>query len=165
MHPWGVNKRLTAKQERFVQALVSGASQREAYRAAYNCERSSDKTVDNKAYALFKQGGIRARYDELIAELASRVLWDRQKAAETLLKLLAASDSKVELSCQEEAASVMTADRFGSLVTATVKRMPTDIPKSAARAMVLAVMELNRMFDVYSNADGDDDNVTIVIDV
>ena len=57
---------LTPKQEKFVQNIVAGMSQREAYKNSYNAENMSDKTIDNKAYQLFKKDDIRARYDELM---------------------------------------------------------------------------------------------------
>ena len=56
---------LTLKQEAFVQGLITGKSQREAYRAAYNAEKMMDKTVDEKASRLLAQGKVRARYEEL----------------------------------------------------------------------------------------------------
>lgn len=59
---------LTQKQERFVQELVKGKTQREAYKASYDASKMKDKTVDEKASRLFKQDKIRARYDELIKE-------------------------------------------------------------------------------------------------
>jgi len=56
---------LTQKQEKFVQELIKGKSQREAYKAAYNASRMKDKTIDNVASRLFKKDEIRARYEEL----------------------------------------------------------------------------------------------------
>lgn len=57
---------LTNKQERFVQELVKGKSQREAYKIAYDAENMADKTVDEKACRLIKQDKVKARYDELM---------------------------------------------------------------------------------------------------
>lgn len=58
--------KLTDKQERFVLALVAGMTQRQAYKEAYNAKNMSDKTIDEKASVLFKDGGkVRARYNEL----------------------------------------------------------------------------------------------------
>ncbi len=52
--------------ESFAQALAADESQRIAYRKAFpKSARCSDKTIDNKAYALFKRGEVRARYEEL----------------------------------------------------------------------------------------------------
>ena len=60
---------LTQKQEKFVQNLIQGMSQREAYKNSYDASRMADDTIDNKACNLFKQAKIRARYEELIGIL------------------------------------------------------------------------------------------------
>lgn len=57
---------LTAKQEKFVQGLISGLSQRKAYRTAFpNSVKWKDETVDAKACSLLKTDKIMARYNEL----------------------------------------------------------------------------------------------------
>ena len=56
---------LTAKQEKFVQNLIKGMSQREAYRNAYPNDKSSDKTIDENACKLFNNTKILTRYQEL----------------------------------------------------------------------------------------------------
>ncbi len=57
---------LTAKQEKFVQSLISGLSQRKAYRVAYpRSEKWKDEAVDSKACALIKNDKILDRYNEL----------------------------------------------------------------------------------------------------
>ena len=60
---------LTAKREQYVNNLIAGMSQREAYRAAFNVKNSSDKTVDNKASKLLKEAEVWARYEELRGEV------------------------------------------------------------------------------------------------
>lgn len=57
--------KLTDNQERFVQELIKGKSQREAYRTAYPKCKATDKTVDEKASKLFKVDKVRTRYDEI----------------------------------------------------------------------------------------------------
>ena len=47
--------KLTPKQEKFVQGLFSGLSQRQAYRESYSAENMSDKVLDNKASLLYKK--------------------------------------------------------------------------------------------------------------
>lgn len=59
-------KMLTQKQEKFVQELIKGKSQREAYKAAYRAGRMKDATIDNKASDLFQKKEIKARYNELL---------------------------------------------------------------------------------------------------
>lgn len=56
---------LTQKQEKFVQGLIKGLSQREAYKAAYDAANMQDNTIDSKASLLFQKDEIRARYEEL----------------------------------------------------------------------------------------------------
>ena len=57
--------KLTDSQEKFVQELIKGKSQREAYRIAYpNC-KATDKTVDEKASRLLTKDKVRTRYDEI----------------------------------------------------------------------------------------------------
>ena len=58
-------KRLTEKQEKFVQNLLLGQSQREAYKNSYSASRMLDRTIDNKAYIVFARDDVRARYDEI----------------------------------------------------------------------------------------------------
>lgn len=57
--------KLTAKQEKFVQELIKGKSQREAYKAAYNTRNMNDNTIDVKACELFKKDKVRVRYNEI----------------------------------------------------------------------------------------------------
>lgn len=65
---------LTPKQERFIQNIVSGMSQRQAYKDAYNAENMKDETIDNEAYKLFKSPDISTRYQELINKLEEETL-------------------------------------------------------------------------------------------
>ena len=76
---------LTPKQEKFVQALISGMSQREAYKEAYNAANMKDETIDNKAYLLFSKGEIRARYNELLEEHKKKALYTREEMVNDLI--------------------------------------------------------------------------------
>ena len=58
-------QKLTDKQEKFVQELIKGKSQREAYKIAYpNC-KAKDKTIDEYASRLMKTSKVSARYNEI----------------------------------------------------------------------------------------------------
>lgn len=56
---------LTIKQEKYVQGLFAGLSQREAYKQAYNCENMTDKSVDEVACVLANDLKIKSRLNEL----------------------------------------------------------------------------------------------------
>lgn len=65
---------LTPKQEKFIQNIVSGMSQRQAYKDAYNAENMEDKTIDEAASRLFNDSKISARYQELIDKLEDETI-------------------------------------------------------------------------------------------
>ena len=81
----GLTLGLTTKQEIFVQRLIEGNSQREAYKFAYNAENMKDETIDNKASLLFSKGEIRARYQELLEEHKKKALYTREEAVNDLI--------------------------------------------------------------------------------
>lgn len=65
--------KLTAKQEKFVQELIKGKSQREAYKIAYPTSiKWKDNVVDVKASELLKNGKVKVRYDELHGKVLKR---------------------------------------------------------------------------------------------
>lgn len=85
---------LTTKQEIFVQRLIEGYSQREAYKFAYNCEKMKDSTIDNNAYKLMQNNEILTRYEELKNELKQKMFYTVEKANDDLewIKLKAKED-------------------------------------------------------------------------
>lgn len=72
--------KLTPKQELFVQGIISGLSQRQAYRQAYKAEKMRDKTVDERASKLLKEYKVSTRYRELLKEFSNMALWSREQA-------------------------------------------------------------------------------------
>ena len=76
---------LTPKREKFVQNLIAGMSQREAYRGAFpSAVKWKDATVDSKASELFGNDEILERYRELQQEFADRALYTREEAVTDL---------------------------------------------------------------------------------
>ena len=76
---------LTDKQEKFAQAVaLEGMSLSDAYRAAYDAGRMKDKTVNEKACVLAKDGKITARINELRETLASAKIMTAQERLEWL---------------------------------------------------------------------------------
>ena len=119
--------KLTAKQEKYVQGLISGLSQREAYRKAYpNATQWKDSTVDENASRAIKNSKILARYQELMAEHKQKALWTREKAVGELLFLL-------EHSRQEIQENGLDASNKGAFVD--------------------AIRELNKLEQVYKEAE------------
>ena len=75
---------LTPKQELFVQNIIQGMSQADAYRSAYDASKMTDKTVHEKASLLAGQDKVRARIKELREQLASESIMSAQKRMEWL---------------------------------------------------------------------------------
>ena len=72
--------KLTPKQELFVQGIISGLSQRQAYRQAYKAEKMTDVAVDVQASKLLKNPKITLRYRELLRQFSNMSLWSREQA-------------------------------------------------------------------------------------
>lgn len=83
---------LTAKQEQFVQNIIQGMSQADAYRSAYNASKMTDKTVHEKASLLAGQDKVRARLKELREQLASEAIMSAQKRLEWLTGVIKSGD-------------------------------------------------------------------------
>jgi len=79
---------LTAKQEKFVQNIIEGMNQADAYRSAYDTSKMTDKTVHEKASLLAGQDKVRARIKELREQLANEAIMSAQKRLEWLTGLV-----------------------------------------------------------------------------
>jgi phage terminase small subunit len=76
---------LTPKQELFVKNIVfDGMNYSDAYRSAYNTNGMSDKTINEKASRLKDEDKIRARIEELRAEIDSPKIMTVTRRAEKL---------------------------------------------------------------------------------
>ena len=81
--------RLTKAQEIFVQELLKGNTQRQAYLKAYPSKKNwKESSLDSNASTLFKQERVRQRYDELLNKMreteTEKTRWTREQSIETL---------------------------------------------------------------------------------
>lgn len=79
---------LTGKQEKFVQGLLAGLSQVEAYRAAYDTQGMNPRTIQNEAYQLAKQDKIRQRLSQLREKIAGERILTIQERMRWLTELI-----------------------------------------------------------------------------
>jgi len=75
---------LTAKQEKFVQGIIEGKSQAEAYRSAYSAEKMSDNAIYREASLLYSSPKIAQRINELRAELVKPSIMTARERLEFL---------------------------------------------------------------------------------
>lgn len=93
---------LTPKQELFVKNIVlEGMNYSDAYRSAYNTENMSDKTVTEKASRLKDKDNIRARIEELRAEIDSPKIMSAIKRKEKLSVLAESDDPNVAMKAMD----------------------------------------------------------------
>ena len=88
---------LTAKQEKFVQGLVSGLSQRKAFiEAGYATKGKTDNYIDVEASKLMANPKVSQRYYEIMNEHKDKALFTRQDAVNESKWLLQQSKYSIE---------------------------------------------------------------------
>lgn len=83
---------LTAKQEAFVQSIIKGMSQADAYRSAYSTKNMADKTIHENASRLANDSKVRARLDELRGQISTENIMNAQKRLEWLTELITSGE-------------------------------------------------------------------------
>ena len=79
---------LTPKQELFVQGIIKGMTQADAYRNAYNCKRMTDKCIHEEASKLMTNPKISQRVQELRDQIDKSNIMTAQKRLEWLTELI-----------------------------------------------------------------------------
>ena len=79
---------LTANQEAFVQNIISGMSQADAYRSAYPNQKMADKTIHEAASRLMANSKVSARLFELRNAIAQGAIMSAQKRLEWLTEVI-----------------------------------------------------------------------------
>lgn len=79
---------LTAKQEKFVQGIIEGKSQAEAYRSAYSTKNMADKTIWEAASKLMQDYKVATRVTELRNQMMKASIMSAQERMEWLTNLV-----------------------------------------------------------------------------
>lgn len=80
-------KKLTPKQEKYVQGLFAGLSQREAYKQAYSCNNWKDNSIDREASVLASKPKIFQRLKELQDEYQERNMVTKERVLQEYARL------------------------------------------------------------------------------
>lgn len=90
---------MTAKQEKYVQNLIQGMSQRQAYKDAYpNAVKWKDETVDSKASVLLNKGAkgkVLARYKELLKKTEDNAIMNAKERRKWLTMQILNNDNSL----------------------------------------------------------------------
>lgn len=144
--------KLTPKQERFVQNVFKGMSQREAYKDSYNVKRMSDKTIDEEACKLFNSPKISTRYQELVDKLEKKTIMSAEERMEWLSKVITGDIKEV------------TVVKDVNLETGKDEVIEKEIPSQLATKLK-ALDTLNKMTGEYTTKVEGDLNVTKLEDL
>lgn len=121
---------LTLKQEKFVQNLIDGMSQREAYKLAYpKSLKWKESAIDTQASILFKNSKVLERFNLLRDKAASKAIWTREQAINDLVAI------------KNKCVEVMTYTKVDETTGEEIEIIDT---KTATTA-INAIKELNNM--------------------
>ena len=96
---------LTQNQEKFVQNILEGMNQADAYRSAYPNQKMSDKTIHEAASRLMKNDKVVARLNELRGELIKPSIMSAQERLEWLTQRI--DDADVDINAKLKAIDIM----------------------------------------------------------
>ena len=83
---------LTPKQEAFVQNIIQGMSQADAYRSAYSCKNMTDNSIYVNASKLVADAKVAQRLKELREQLAKPSIMSAQERLEWLTELIKSNE-------------------------------------------------------------------------
>ena len=87
---------LTQKQENFVQGIIEGKNQADAYRSAYNCKTAKEKSVWEKASRLIADPKIQERLAEIRAQLMKPTIMTAHDRLEWLTSVIQDEEERME---------------------------------------------------------------------
>lgn len=82
---------LTPKQEQFVQNIIEGMSQADAYRSAYDTKRMSDNAIYREASLLMNNPKVAQRLASITAQADKKKIMSAQERLEWLTELIQGS--------------------------------------------------------------------------
>ncbi len=78
---------LNIKQEKFIQNIVKGMSQREAYKDAYNAKYKCE-VIDVRACELFNSSKVQVRYKEIMEQLEDKAIMSAKERMKWLTDVI-----------------------------------------------------------------------------
>lgn len=113
---------LTTKQEQFVQNILQGMNQTEAYRSAYPNQRMSDKTMQEAASRLMGNSKVIARLKEIRDINARPTIMTAQKRKEWLTEVI--NNEEIDINARLKASDQLNKmeGEYVQKVEAEVKR-------------------------------------------
>ena len=96
---------LTPKQEAFVQNIIKGMSQADAYRSAYSANRMSDNAIYREASLLMSNPKVAQRLSKISAKADKPTIMSAQKRLEWLTERI--EDEEIDINAKLKAIDIM----------------------------------------------------------
>lgn len=106
---------LTTKQEKFVQNLVKGMTQRVAYKKAYNVKKMKNEAIDSKASTLFKQVKVKQRYEELIKKAEDKAIMNAKERMLWLSDVISGKIKDNDKKCADISTKIKALDTLNKM--------------------------------------------------
>lgn len=118
--------KLNVNQEMFVQNLIKGMSQREAYKKAYKA-KYKDKAIDEKACVLFNSEKVQKRYKELMDKLEDKAIMSAKERMKWLTDVVHGDikEKTAVLRTDSEGNSELVEQEFPSKLDTKLKAIDT----------------------------------------
>lgn len=88
--------KVTLKQEKYLQNLLKGMSQRQAYKEAFQCKNWKDSSIDSSACQLLSKPKVAQRYRELLEEIKSKSIMSATERREYLTSIIMTDLGRIE---------------------------------------------------------------------
>lgn len=148
--------KLTIKQEKFVQGLFAGLSQREAYKQSYSADKMTDKQIDEEACKLANNPKITQRLKELTDELKNRNMVTVERILAELAKVGYANGSDFAKVVEKEYIEEIK-DEEGNVIGTklhkykTVEVIPTEQLENDKLAAIAGIKSTRDGIEVKTN--------------
>lgn len=107
---------LNVQQERFIQNIVKGMSQREAYKEAYNATYDNN-AIDVNASKLFNEAKVQLRYKELLQELEDKSIMSAKERMKWLTEVVKNIQKEDIYTVNNDGETVLVSSRNADLNT------------------------------------------------
>lgn len=156
-------QKLTDKQERFIQELLKGKTQREAYRIAYpKSKKWKEKNVDSQASKLFKTPKVFTRYNELKSDIGKehkeKLLFTKEEATNKLKWLADMAEEDLKSNGFRQANSTAFLNAIKELMELEGLKAETNIKIEKTKT---DINKVNAEIDKLQGTDKDEDENTI----
>lgn len=107
---------LNVQQERFIQNIVKGMSQREAYKEAYNATYDNN-AIDVNASKLFNEAKVQLRYKELLQGLEDKSIMSAKERMKWLTEVVKNIQKEDIYAVNSDGENVLVSSRNADLNT------------------------------------------------